>query len=145
MYTAYYSSPVGLLKLQCSDKHIKTVNFCDAEAALQNDEHKLLEACAEELDEYFAGKRKQFTLPLNQDGTEFQAKVWDLLLKISYGKTISCRHTSVDRAGSATSCAFRSGMPYGSRSRRIERAARSGQRHRPPGAPRAAQALVLST
>jgi methylated-DNA-[protein]-cysteine S-methyltransferase len=89
LYTAYYSSPVGLLKLQCSDKYIKSVTFTDAEGDIQNDEHKLLHACAKQLEEYFAGKRKQFTLSLNQDGTEFQEKVWDLLYKIPYGKTIS--------------------------------------------------------
>ena len=89
LYTAYYSSPVGLLRLQCSDKYIKTVNFSDPEGEIQNDEHKLLHACAKQLDEYFAGKRKQFTLPINQDGTEFQTKVWDLLSKIPYGKTIT--------------------------------------------------------
>jgi methylated-DNA-[protein]-cysteine S-methyltransferase len=89
LYTTYYSSPVGLLKLQCSDKHIKSVSFIDTEDCIQNDEHKLLHACVKQLEEYFAGKRKQFTLPLNQDGTEFQEKVWDLLYKIPYGKTIS--------------------------------------------------------
>lgn len=89
LYTAYYSSPVGLLKLQCSDKHIKAVSFYDDKNDVQNDGHKLLQICAKQLDEYFTGKRKQFTLPLNQDGTEFQTKVWDLLCKISYGKTIS--------------------------------------------------------
>lgn len=94
LYTAYYTSPVGLLKLQCSDKHIKSVTFSDAEGEIQNDEHKLLHACAKQLEEYFAGKRKQFTLPLNQDGTEFQEKVWDLLYKIPYGKTISYNELS---------------------------------------------------
>jgi len=89
LYTAYYSSPVGLLKLQCSDKHIKTVGFSDAEGDIQNDDHKLLQVCAKQLEEYFTGKRKQFTLPLNHDGTDFQIKVWDLLYKIPYGKTIS--------------------------------------------------------
>ena len=89
LYTAYYSSPVGLLKLQCSDKFIKTVNFSDAEGEIQNDEHKLLHACAKQLDEYFAGKRKIFTLSLNQDGTEFQTRIWALLYQIPYGKTIS--------------------------------------------------------
>ena len=93
-YTAYYTSPVGLLKLQCSDKHIKTVSFSDAEGDIQNDKHKLLQACTKQLEEYFAGKRKQFTLPLNQDGTEFQTKVWDLLYKIPYGKTISYNELS---------------------------------------------------
>lgn len=89
LYTAYYTSPVGLLKLQCSDKYIKTVAFSDAEGDIQNDDHKLLQSCIKQLEEYFQGKRKQFTLPLNQDGTEFQTKVWDLLYKIPYGKTIS--------------------------------------------------------
>ena len=68
LYTAYYSSPVGLLKLQCSDKYFKTVSFCDAEGEIQNDEHKLLQSCAKQLDEYFTGKRKQFNLPSNIAG-----------------------------------------------------------------------------
>ena len=89
LYTAYYHSPVGVLKLQCSDKYIKTVTYSDVEGEIQNDEHKLLQSCTKQLDEYFAGKRKHFTLPLNQDGTEFQEKIWTLLSKIPYGKTIS--------------------------------------------------------
>lgn len=88
LYTAYYSSPLGLLKIQCTDKYIKTVLFTNQET-LANDEHKLLQICTRQLDEYFKGKRKNFTLPLNQDGTPFQMKVWDLLYKIPYGKTIS--------------------------------------------------------
>ncbi|MGZ3853653.1 MAG: methylated-DNA--[protein]-cysteine S-methyltransferase [Flavisolibacter sp.] len=89
LYTAYYNSPIGLLKIQCSDKFIKTVSFSDAEGEIQNDEHKLLSMCTRQLDEYFAGKRKQFTVPLNQDGTDFQTTIWDLLYKIPYGKTLS--------------------------------------------------------
>lgn len=42
-----------------------------------------------QLEEYFAGKRKTFDLPLKLDGTEFQKRVWQELLKIPYGKTIS--------------------------------------------------------
>jgi methylated-DNA-[protein]-cysteine S-methyltransferase len=89
LYSAYYTSPVGPLKLQCSDKYIKTVSFCDAEGDIQNDEHRLLQICSKQLDEYFAGKRKLFTVPINQDGTDFQNKVWHLLVKIPFGKTIS--------------------------------------------------------
>jgi len=89
LYTAYYNSPVGLLKLQCSDKHIKSVSFSDAEGIIENDSNKILQTCSKQLDEYFAGKRKSFNLPLNQDGTEFQCKVWTLLYQIPFGKTIS--------------------------------------------------------
>lgn len=42
-----------------------------------------------ELDEYFQGKRKIFNMALNPVGTEFQRNVWDMLLKIPYGKTSS--------------------------------------------------------
>jgi methylated-DNA-[protein]-cysteine S-methyltransferase len=89
LYTAYYHSPVGLLRLQCSDKYIKSVSFSDAEGEMDNDAHKLLQACTKQLDEYFAGKRRIFSLSLNQDGTEFQMKIWNLLYQIPYGKTIS--------------------------------------------------------
>ena len=42
-----------------------------------------------ELDEYFARKRKDFTIPLDYPGTPFETKVWDELLKIPYGETRS--------------------------------------------------------
>ena len=52
----------------------------------------LLRRCAEQLEEYFDGRRRQFDLPLHQEGTVFQMKVWDLLYQIPYGKTISYNH-----------------------------------------------------
>ena len=42
-----------------------------------------------QLNEYFKGKRKEFTIPLLFAGTDFQKKVWNALLKIPYGKTES--------------------------------------------------------
>ena len=47
------------------------------------------EACAEvtgQLDEYFAGRRRQFDLPLDLRGTDFQTQCWDELLRIPYGE-----------------------------------------------------------
>lgn len=48
---------------------------------------KLLVKAKNELEEYFEGKRKEFDLPLKQEGTEFQKKVWNALSKIPYGET----------------------------------------------------------
>jgi methylated-DNA-[protein]-cysteine S-methyltransferase len=73
---------------------MKSISFSDAEGEIENDEHKLLQTCIKQLDEYFAGKRRQFSLPLNQDGTDFQVKIWNLLYKIPYGKTISYNELS---------------------------------------------------
>jgi methylated-DNA-[protein]-cysteine S-methyltransferase len=46
-------------------------------------------AVAAELDEYFRGEREMFTVPLAAAGTEFQMAVWDQLIKIPYGTTVS--------------------------------------------------------
>ena len=47
-----------------------------------------------QLEEYFSGVRTKFELPLNPQGTDFQKNVWDELLKIPYGKTISYKEQS---------------------------------------------------
>ncbi|HET9818964.1 MAG TPA: methylated-DNA--[protein]-cysteine S-methyltransferase, partial [Rhodanobacteraceae bacterium] len=48
-----------------------------------------LHAVARQLDEYFAGERQQFDLPLRPSGTPFQLEVWGALLAIPYGETVS--------------------------------------------------------
>ncbi len=55
--------------------------------------------CVNELDEYFSKKRTTFTFMLKMHGTSFQQKVWNKLLKILYGKTISYK-TLAERLGS---------------------------------------------
>lgn len=52
-------------------------------------ESDILRQAARELDEYFAGSRQMFEVPLLFVGTPFQKAVWDLLLTIPYGKTLS--------------------------------------------------------
>ncbi len=89
MHTTYYQSPLGQLKLQCSDEHLTALLFTDGQHTASEDGHVILASCAQQLDEYFSGQRKDFDLPLMQQGTEFQKKVWTLLQDISYGKTIS--------------------------------------------------------
>lgn len=88
-FTAYYASPLGKLKIQCSNDHVKALLFEDDVERTPSDKHPLLATCILQLHEYFAGQRKQFQLPLQQSGTAFQQKVWDLLSQIPYGKTIS--------------------------------------------------------
>jgi len=48
-----------------------------------------LEKAAQQIEEFFLGKRKQFDLKLNPKGTDFQKKVWNQLLQIPFGKTVS--------------------------------------------------------
>lgn len=50
-------------------------------------EHRLLDQTRRELEEYFAGSREVFTIPLVLDGTPFQSSVWRALLTIPFGAT----------------------------------------------------------
>lgn len=91
VFYTYYHSPVGLLKIAGTDSYINEIVFTDDEtnrvhSTTTND---LLQQCTEELIEYFNGKRLAFDIPVFQNGTPFQTKVWAELLNIDYGKTIS--------------------------------------------------------
>ena len=78
-------TPIGLLEITATDEAIvgvKPVNHEENTAA--ND---LAQKCRDELEEYFAGKRKSFDLPLKGEGTDFQKQVWDQLKRIPCGET----------------------------------------------------------
>ncbi|MDQ3277336.1 MAG: methylated-DNA--[protein]-cysteine S-methyltransferase [Bacteroidota bacterium] len=89
MYSAVYQSPLGPLQVKCSDEHITAVLFTTEGSSSAFETHPLLQTCIRQLDEYFSGQRTTFSLPLSQEGTIFQKKVWDLLSRIPFGKTIS--------------------------------------------------------
>ena len=91
VFTKYHTSPLGVLKIQCSDTDIALIHFVN-DVGIENDQYSLLDKCIEQLEEYFTGKRKDFELPLNQPGSSFQQNVWNHLLKIPFGKTISYLH-----------------------------------------------------
>jgi methylated-DNA-[protein]-cysteine S-methyltransferase len=88
-YTAHFSSPLGMLRIQCSDDHVQLVEFTSSEVPPEGSEHALVQQCQAQLNEYFSGERQTFDLPLQQTGTAFQQKVWELLLQIPFGKTVS--------------------------------------------------------
>jgi methylated-DNA-[protein]-cysteine S-methyltransferase len=87
----YYKCPLGLLKIAGTDHYISEISFIDNEDDIvpATAPTALLTQCVEELIEYFNGKRKSFSIPIHQKGTEFQSKVWGELLNINFGKTIN--------------------------------------------------------
>lgn len=84
-------SPVGPLAIHANDEAINAVLFLKKEEAMdeKQSDHPLIQKCVEQLNEYFAGTRRIFYLPLQQNGSSFQQNVWQQLLRIEYGKTIS--------------------------------------------------------
>jgi methylated-DNA-[protein]-cysteine S-methyltransferase len=95
MNTAYYDSPVGRLEILASGKGVTGIRFVSApkkpragkKAAPHAD--PIIAACVRELDDYFAGRRHDFSVPLDLKGTPFRKKVWTLLLRVPYGWTTS--------------------------------------------------------
>ena len=88
MVTGYFKSPIGTIRIQHSGKGICSLIFADQEEAQTNDNAELDE-CIHQLTEYFAGMRKEFDLRLDLSGTDFQMKIWNELLKIRFGQTLS--------------------------------------------------------
>jgi len=91
MNTHHYKSPVGILEIIANDTAITEVYILNKypDKIKTSSNPIILEAC-KQFDEYFAGKRKIFDLPLlPEGGTPFQQTVWKQLQEIPYGKTIS--------------------------------------------------------
>ena len=91
-FTIYYHSPVGQLKITGTENFITEVAFHDRSKKPEGNKKvlpPLLINCTEQLIQYFNGQRRQFELPLNQEGTPFQLGVWNELIAIPYAKTIS--------------------------------------------------------
>jgi methylated-DNA-[protein]-cysteine S-methyltransferase len=86
----YYDTPIGKIGIVENGAAITHMYFGEITSQDINIiETQLLKRANEELQEYFAGKRKTFDLPLEPKGTEFQLKVWKALQEIPYGKTCS--------------------------------------------------------
>lgn len=88
-YITYYDSPLGLLELTSNETGISSIHFCDEQRNETTSLNPVLQQCIDQLNDYFEGKRVTFDFPMQQQGTAFQQKVWELLTLIPYGKTIS--------------------------------------------------------
>lgn len=88
-FFAYYKSPIGLIEISGAKKGIQAVTFLKKKGARATKIHPCLRNCCRQLDEYFKGKRKVFSLKLDIRGTDFQQRVWRQLVKIPYGQTAS--------------------------------------------------------
>ena len=92
----YMESPVGALKLVAHDQALVAVMWDNEDhkrvrlaELIENIQHPLLLKVKQQLEQYFAGQRQQFNLPLDFQGTDFQQQVWRALLTIPYGETRS--------------------------------------------------------
>ncbi len=92
-YTQIYHSPIGIIKIVADEFCIEELVFIEDvqlnQLSISTTTPEVINQCIDELIEYFAGKRKHFSVAINQAGTEFQQKVWKELYEVPFSKILS--------------------------------------------------------
>jgi methylated-DNA-[protein]-cysteine S-methyltransferase len=88
IHRAFLKTPIGYIEVTGSDKGIQTLYFLDFRVKPQPVPASL-RSCITQLEEYFHGNRTAFDVKLDLSGTPFQLDVWQELLNVPFGKTIS--------------------------------------------------------
>ncbi|HEY9289168.1 MAG TPA: methylated-DNA--[protein]-cysteine S-methyltransferase [Candidatus Dormibacteraeota bacterium] len=95
LYSTVHRTPVGALTLIASDRGLRTIlweNTTALQAGIttppkRSANHPILRQTATQMDEYFAGTRTAFDIPLDLEGTRFQLAAWHALAEIPFGAT----------------------------------------------------------
>lgn len=111
LYYEFYKSPLGTMLLLASEEKLYYLDFLEDDAdidfeleevsiffgaPLNKYSNKIIKNTINELDLYFAGKLKIFSIPTKVFGTTFQILAWAELCKIPYGKTISYKEQATN-------------------------------------------------
>lgn len=86
METAYIKTLLGIATIIGDENGVSEISVADQGEVL-NEIPAVLQEAITQLNEYFEGKRTDFSFKLNPKGTDFQKKVWNALLDIPFGKT----------------------------------------------------------
>lgn len=88
METVYIKTPIGIAKIEGDKNGVSTISVAD-DGNYSTTIPVVLNEAVSQLNDYFEGKRTNFTFKLNPSGTNFQQKVWKSLVEIPFGKTLS--------------------------------------------------------
>jgi len=97
------TSPIGLIEVRGGPRGVQSVRFVSKAVGKKGGDGPVPDpvlVCLRQLDEYFQGVRGTFSVKLDLRGTDFQMKIWRLLLDIPYGRTASYRRIAA-AAGNA--------------------------------------------
>ncbi len=89
MLQAYINTPLGTARLKGDTNGIAEISILDETVNVSGEIPDELKQATRQLEDYFLGKRNDFDFTINPTGTSFQQKVWQELLQIPFGKTMS--------------------------------------------------------
>ena len=92
---AVLQTPIGNVKITGSPEGVESVQYSNEQSTPEVVSSTIIQTAKNELTEYFTGQRTTFDFPIHLRGTDFQLKVWNALLQIPFGKTISYHELAV--------------------------------------------------
>ena len=92
IYTCFFNSPVGNLKIEANESALKAIHFLESDVKLpapSPHSHAILLDTVEQLKGYFNGTQTSFSLAMQPDGSSFEKQVWHELKSLPPGTTIT--------------------------------------------------------
>jgi methylated-DNA-[protein]-cysteine S-methyltransferase len=90
-FLEYIQSPVGWIEICADASTVTAVTFVTQKGRRPTQSNPIARQASYQLQEYFAGRRRRFRLPLAPSGSEFQKKVWTALCNVPFGRTAAYR------------------------------------------------------
>ena len=97
-----YNTIIGPIEIVEEDGYIVRLDF-RIDEKIDTEETSLIKVTYKQIEEYLLGNRKKFIVPIKLKGTEFQKKVWNALLEIPYGETMSYKKIA-EKIGNPKAC-----------------------------------------
>lgn len=97
-----YNTIIGPIEIVEEDAYIVRLDF-RIDEKIDTEETSLIKETYKQIEEYLLGNRKKFIVPIKLKGTEFQKKVWNALLEIPYGETMSYKKIA-EKIGNPKAC-----------------------------------------
>ena len=91
----FYETDLGIIGIRDNNNAITEVFYSKSKINDHLKETPLIRECFNQLKEYFQGTRREFTIPIEAEGSEFQKKVWKALLDIPYGQTRTYKEIAI--------------------------------------------------
>ena len=91
----FYETDLGIIGIRDNNNAITEVFYSKSKINDYLKETPLIRECFNQLKEYFQGTRREFTIPIEAEGSEFQKKVWKALLDIPYGQTRTYKEIAI--------------------------------------------------